>query len=79
VQDSDSESVEPIIGDLVQVRGDEYGICGTGIVLELNEAGLWRVFWFDMMIAEWEQPEVIEVWDGTFAKIDPYLLRYLDI
>ena len=44
-----------------------------------NEAGLWRVFWFDMMIAEWEQPEVIEVWDGTFAKIDPYLLKYLDI
>lgn len=78
MQDNDSEVAKPIVGDLVQIRGDEYGICGTGIVLEYTDAGLCKVFWFDVMFAEWEQPEVIEVWDGTFATIDPKLLEYLD-
>ena len=79
MQDNDSEVAKPIVGDLVQIRGDEYGICGTGIVLEYTDAGLCKVFWFDIMAPELERSGAIEVWDGTFATIDPKVLEYLDI
>ena len=79
MQSNDSEVAKPIVGDLVQVAGDEYGVCGVGIVLEHTDAGLYKVYWFDVFAPEWEQSVVIEVWDGTFAIIEPKLLEYLGI
>lgn len=80
MQDKDEEVVlEPKVGDLVQVWGDDYGICGIGIVLSRASTNYCKVYWFDTKDIEIEHLEQIEVWNGTFVKIDPKILKYLDL
>jgi len=79
MQDKDEENVEtPEIGDLVQVWGDDYGICGIGIVLTKASTNYCKVYWFDTKEIDIEHLEHIQIWEGTFSKIDPKVLEYLD-
>tara|TARA_R100000808_G_C2086343_1_gene108348 strand:- start:55 stop:297 length:243 start_codon:yes stop_codon:yes gene_type:complete len=79
MQDKDEETlIEPNIGDLVQVWGDDYGICGIGIVLTKASTNYYKVYWFDTKEIDIEHVSQIELWGGTFAKVDPRVLEYLD-
>jgi hypothetical protein len=80
MQDKDEEiRLDPKVGDLVQVFGDDYGICGIGIVLTKASTNYYKVYWFDTKDIDIEHITQILVWDGTFAKIDPRVLEYLNI
>jgi hypothetical protein len=57
------------IGDLVRIWGDEWGVCGIGIILEQFDDYHYDVYWFDICISEVEYNRHLEVWDGTFKKL----------